>query len=240
MVPDVGRHDPRGNRLGHVETAAQSGGFGNVLGVRAEEQDEVLQRVVAWIHRPDDLVKRAGHPAGRFEHFLQVAGRALRLTCHVPLGQLALQRHLGEAGADVVVEVAGDARALGVHRLAASHDLDLAADSPEFEQAHGRRHHAEAGQGDGDLKPPCLPEMGRDDDVHHGGACAPQAVAGGCLHLELITSRRKVAVFGNAAVADLNPVVVDPDDAVAEFQPARVVEVQAGEREFQAGRSGRQ
>jgi hypothetical protein len=103
------------------------------------------------------------------EQLMQVADRALRLAHDIAFRQLALQRHLGEAGTDVVVEVARDAGAFGVHRLAASEDLDLATGPPAEPQPDGSRHHAEAGQDHGDLKPPRLPVVGFDDDVHHGG-----------------------------------------------------------------------
>ena len=70
----------------------------------------MLKRVVGRVDRPDDLAEAAGVAFGAVvDLFQRSAGRVIGRQGFA--GELADHRDLGEVGAEVVVQVAGDAGA---------------------------------------------------------------------------------------------------------------------------------
>ena len=75
IVSHVGRQGPRRKFDGDVQPATNARGRQEVLGEFLQIADQTFQRVVAGVHRPDDLVHRPRQLVRRIVNLVQAGGR---------------------------------------------------------------------------------------------------------------------------------------------------------------------
>src|ERR1039457_5698817 len=80
----------------------------------AEITDQSGERIVLGIYGPDNLIQRDDRFPGATAHLMDKFFRFVR-RCFFTVGEGAQHADLSEAGAEVVMEVAGDAGALVLH-----------------------------------------------------------------------------------------------------------------------------
>ena len=121
LMAEGGREVAGFDLLGEVEAAAEVGGLREVGDLRGEVGEEVVEAVLFGIDGPDDFIEGSDGFAGGF-------GEAIELWDVATLreGDVGEEADLGEAGADLIVHVAGDAGALGFDGGLAAEGLGVA------------------------------------------------------------------------------------------------------------------
>ena len=236
VVADVRAELVRRQVRRHVEAQLDAGQRQVLLGELADVGDEAVERIVPRIDGPDDLVHRPRQLARRVRDLAEMAGDLVR---RFATRQLAEQRDLGQPGAEIVVDVAGDAIAIALDRALQLEPLDLAAEPARADEAHGAGDDEERAEAGGDLERARLVEVRQDHERHRrlGAAPAAVAVAGG--DAEAVAAGRQVAVVRRALGAGFDPVLLEAFDAVAEPHLLRRREAETGVAELEPVRTRR-
>ena len=151
----------------------------------------------------------------------------------VALHQFAQQRHLGEVGAKLIVDVARDARPFLFERFLLSQAGQLALEflgGNVIDRARHQAKHPDAGDAE---EPERLPEVRLHHERHRRAPLVPNAILVAGRDLETIFTRRQPAVTGDAQVADFGPRGFVAFQPVFETRPIRRGEIEAGVVDFQ-------
>ena len=109
IVAHLRRKRPRRELHGHVEPATNARDTQKILRELAQIGYQTVERVVLRIDRPDDFIHGPRQLAGRVVNLVQIVRRLMGIFQFGAAG-LAQQRDARQAGAEVVVNVLGDAR----------------------------------------------------------------------------------------------------------------------------------
>jgi hypothetical protein len=173
------------------------------------------KRIVRWVHRPDDLVQRARRFPGSLGDLPGVRLNLVRQVL-VALDQLTQQRHLGEARAQLIVQIAGDPRAFVIQGLLLAQSLDLPLQSLGREVIDAA-HDAPQQQCRAAQKPPGPPERRLDHDGQFGPRFVPYSVLVRRRHFETILHPAAVAVARHPIVAGRNPIRLVSNHPITEL-----------------------
>ena len=190
---------------GGFQPVTQAGHREIFLGVFANVVDQSFQRVVGGVDRPDDFVQGAGGFAGGLGDLPGVGGDFGGVLL-VALHHFAQEGELGQAGAHLVVDVAGDAGAVFFQGLLLAETGELPLqflggnEINQGDDARQKRARHRRAEGRG------LPEGRQDGDLQPGGGRVPNSVFVAGLDLEVVGSRRQFAVLGGAALAGVGPI----------------------------------
>ena len=198
----------------------------------ADVIDQPLQRVVRGIDRPDDLVEGARGLAGGLGNLLGVGLHFVRQIL-VRLHQFTEQGDLGEARADLVVNVPRDPGAFLFQRLLLFQDGELALELLRGEIMHDARHECAQAQRRCAIKPPSPPERGPHDHRERDGRFVPHVVLIARGDVEVVVPGIKLHVPGEGVVPGLRPALLVTFQPVAEADPVRRTEVQPRELNLQ-------
>src|SRR5690242_1184652 len=117
-MPDLNRQGPGRQVGGFFQPAANAGGAEEILGEASEISNEAVESVVFGIDGPNDFVHRASQFARSGIDLIDITG-CLGFSFEFATDSLAEHGDTGEAGAQVIVNIAGDAGALAFNRALA-------------------------------------------------------------------------------------------------------------------------
>lgn len=135
VVADFSAEMKRRKMSGDIEAATDAREAEMFLGEFDGVSEQIFQRVVLRIYRPDDFVHGAGEFAGGAGDLADVRfglGRAIE----VGAGEFAEEGDLSEAGAEVVVDVFGDAGAFAFDGVLLFEDKHAALKLSNFDVAN--------------------------------------------------------------------------------------------------------
>ena len=187
LVAGVRRQGQIRHGILQVEAVADAGRREHFLRAAAEVVAEARQGVVPWIDRPQDLIEGLDRFAGAARHLLVVLAGRFRSRGGFG-GQRAEDGDVGEIGADLIVQVAGDPGAfLGQRgfRFQAGQLAGGAAARPEHSAAD-RQRDQEGSRGP--AEPAALPPVLADENRHLMDRGIPHAVAVQGLRFEKVAA----------------------------------------------------
>ena len=126
VVADLGGERPKGELLGEVQAATDARGAEEIEGELLQVVGQAFDGVVPGVDGPDDFIHRAGQLAGGVVDAHQ-AGAGLGGPIELAAGRFAEHGNPSKVGAEVVVDVAGDAGALSLDGALALADFQPAA-----------------------------------------------------------------------------------------------------------------
>src|SRR5882724_8732549 len=192
-----------------VEPVAHARDGEVILGVLADVVDEAFEGVVGGIDGPDDFVERTGDFAGGL-------GNLAGVVADVGGGVLVDFHHftehgdLGEAGAELIVDVAGDAGAFLFEGLLLAEAFELALEflgGKVMDDGNDDSQQTENGGGDEGRG---APERRQNGDGEGGTGWVPHAVFVASGHLKVIFARGQAAVVRGGNGADFGPADFPP------------------------------
>ena len=229
------RRDGDGRQLGRHLGAITHAGQGQIfLRIFARIVDQPFQGVVGGIGRPDDFIQGPGCFARGLGNLLCVGGHLSRGIL-VRFRHFAQQCHLGEIGAELVVQVPGDARALPLQCFLMFVQLQLA---PQFlggkitHHGHDHSHQRQAGSG---IEPPRLPELGLHHHLDDAAVFVPDPVFVAGDDMKVIPPWGNIVVIGHASIA-FRPGGFVAFQTIFKPDGAGGGEIQAGVSEFPIAR----
>ena len=207
-----------------------------ILRIFAGVIGEAFERVVGRVHRPDDFIERVGGFARGGANLLRVlfnfCGDLL-----VGLRHLAQQRDLREIGAELVMQIAGDARALVLDQFLLLRHAQLAPQLGGGHQINRPGHQGHKNQNAGRDEPRLAPERRLDDDGDARAGFIPIAVLITGRHMENIVAGGQFAKMRHALAANVGGVLVVVFKLIfkprAELRALGRGEIQRGEMDFQ-------
>src|ERR1039458_4680727 len=114
LVPSLGRNDAARQMVRELQPETNGSVLQEIIGGLGEVFDQALQGVVLGIDRPDNLIERLSHLPGRGR---DLAHAGLHFPRRAVLSLIAEQSDLGQAGAQIVMDILGDAGAFLFDRL---------------------------------------------------------------------------------------------------------------------------
>src|ERR1035441_1558764 len=114
LVPSRGRNDAARQLVRELQPKTNGSVLQEIIGGLREVFDQALQGVMLGIDRPDNLIERLSNLAGRGR---DLAHTGLQFPRRAVLSLIAEQSNLGQAGAQIIMDILGDAGAVPVDRL---------------------------------------------------------------------------------------------------------------------------
>src|ERR1017187_8887716 len=114
LVPSLGWNGAARQLVRELQPEMNGGVLQEIIGGLGEIFDQALQGVVLGIDRPDNLIERLSHLPGRGR---DLAHAGLQFPRRAVLSLIAEQSNLGQAGAQIIMDVLGDAGAFPLDRL---------------------------------------------------------------------------------------------------------------------------
>ncbi len=146
IVPHLRRDGCRGKLGRHVEPVAQPRHREILLRILAHVGDQSVQSIVGRVNGPDDLIKGASGVEGSLGNLPGMSFDFLGVV-FVALEQFAQQGDLREVGAELIVDVAGDAGALLLEGLLLSEGFELAVQLLRGNKMDNPDDHPQNGEG---------------------------------------------------------------------------------------------
>ena len=228
MWADIRRQCPGGEIVGQIEKKPATGAiaFKQLIGKMRNVFHQTLQRITARPDRPNDFFQRPNRLSHRLGNILHMHFNLTRVFL-VRFGQAAQQGDPCQRGTQVIMQIAGNARALPF-QCPLLFQMPQAALAPcFFEQTGGASHRQRQPQGCQSYKPPCLPKMRQHRQRQTRAGLVPNPIAVASYDAESILARRHIAV-GNRApgsrLAGLNPLRIQPFEAITKADPLRRIE----------------
>ena len=182
---------------------------------------------------PDDFVHGAGQFTGRQINLSQARHDLLRILPLSPI-RLAEQHDARQAGAEIVVNVLGDARPFVFHDALPFQTLHFFVQPAAGDVKRRAPHRANARQHGPGGKPPRLPEPGLHGERKRRALLAPNVVvvAGG--DPEYIIPRLQITVVSHAPGIDILPIRLQTVEPALESHLFRCDKAEAGVTKFEA------
>src|ERR1035441_510346 len=114
LVPSLGRNDAARQLVRELQPETNGSVLQEVIGGLGEVFDQALQGVVLGIDCPDNLIERLSHLPGRGR---DLAHAGLQFPRRAVLSLIAEESEIGRAGAQIIMDVLGDAGAFPLDRL---------------------------------------------------------------------------------------------------------------------------
>ena len=211
-----GAQHPRRHLGRQIEPATDAGHGQILLREFAEVVHQAVQRVVLWIHRPDDFVHAPRQFAGHVRYLTQMDAGFLRRRAPRQFGQ---QADVREARAQIVVDVLGDAGAIPFHGALPFQNFQLAAQFANDHLPHRDRDRAKDHNSHQHRKPGRLVKMRQHRQQQIGAFVAPHTVVVAGDDVKVILPRPQEAVLRRPAGARLHPIRIQTIQLVAEPNP---------------------
>src|SRR5688500_2483970 len=238
VVTDLSAEMQRRKMRRNVEAATDARDAEMFLGEFDSVGQEIFEGVVLRVNRPNDFIHGASEFARGAGNLADVR-LGLRGTIEVGAGEFAEQRDLRQAGAEVVVNIFGDAGAFAFDGVLLFEQFHTAMQFFDFNHANGSSDAAADHQHARGKEPPCLPKSGNDTNGEDAAGLVPDAVVVGGDHLETIVAGREMRIVRGAARAGVLPIFVQPVEAITEANFFGRAKAQAGVAELNLGAIGR-
>ena len=229
----------RRNRRGrefrrHVQPAAHPRRRQKLLRVFADVGHQAFKRVVRRVRGPDDFIQRMRCLGGRLGNLPRVRLDFRRFVL-VTLDQLAQQRNPRQVRAELVVQIARNARTLPFQRLLLPQQHQLPLQPLRRDEMHRARHDAQHRQPAQRHEPPRPPERRQHAHGQRASRFIPHPVLVARYNVETVMPRRQLGKNRLAPAGHRRPARLVPLQLITELRAFRRGrgEIQTRELEFQ-------